>query len=86
MAGTQPGKPRMLTQCGPRAPPAVLRDRDTRAPGDRSPAFVRVVNPRQGRAGLALATERRPWLPAENLRDEGERPPAARRHIPLYSR
>src|SRR6266571_6438417 len=40
MAGTQPGKPRMLTQCGPRAPPAVLRDRDTRAPGGRWPAFV----------------------------------------------
>src|SRR5439155_20988729 len=42
MAGTQPGKRRMLTQCGPRARPAALRDRDTRAPGGRLPAFVGV--------------------------------------------
>jgi len=28
----------------------VLRDRDTRAPGDRPPAFVRVVN--LGKVGL----------------------------------
>src|SRR2546421_3771641 len=42
--------------------------------------------PPQGRAGLALATERRPWLPAENLRDVGERPPAARHHVLLQSR